>query len=188
MKAVSTTTETSDSQCKMQNERNTPREHRTCFWSRESEYLRNEYLVNNPLPFCEYCKTPGHPEKTCRSKSHNTANSTTDSNTHNQTTSRPQPLFPNNYGFQNHTQRQGQVHQNHNFRSSTNKPNQQRPSNNNNNNKKIPANQKYCFRFAAGMPCNKPPCMFLHECEGCGENHGTNYCDKFSSTPFFPQF
>ena len=152
---------------------------RTCVWSRENEYLRNMYLVNNPLPICVYCKTPGHPEKQCRSKSNNENNSTTNYQNFIQNMTNPQPLLSlnprNPYATQGHQP---------NFRPSQN--NNQKT--NNNNKKSIPPNQKYCFRFASHLPCHKPPCMFLHECQGCGRtDHGYNYWDKFTSTSFIPQ-
>ena len=154
---------------------------------------RNRYLVNNPLPICAYCKTPGHTENQCRAKANNTNNSTSDNQQqhNNRNTSQPQPLFSFYPRQPSHNNRQNQ--QNHNNSRSNggnhgnNRHNNFR-SNNNNNNRSLPPSQKYCFRFASGLPCNKPPCMFLHQCEGCSSyEHGLNYCTEISSSSFIPQ-
>ena len=162
----------------IQSERNMPPLEKTCHWSRESEDLRNKHLINNPLPICEKCKTPGHSEKTCRVKTKDT------DNTNSIASVLSQQILPyaQQLGQQYHsapttTTNQPWKPNNHNFR-----PSQQ----NNPSRGKTPPNKKYCWRYAQGTPCSKPPCMFLHSCEFCGEKHGSQFCNQNSSTNFIP--
>ena len=159
-----------------------PPEERSHRWDVESEELRNKHLINNPLPICEKCNTPGHQEKNCRVK---TKESTDKSNIasvlaeqllpiqwqlnqqgHN-STSDNQPSWKNRYNKNNTFRSQQQQH--------------------NNSSKSTPPNQKYCFRYAQGLYCQKERCIFLHSCELCGSTiHGAQQCDKVTSTNFTP--
>ena len=151
-----------DFRLRMQHERKAVK--KTVWWSRESEELRNKHLLNNPLPHCKHCKSPGHRDDQCRQKPHNNSNETAHHSHGNQ----------NNNSYQ-----QGRPPNNNNFR-----PHQ---NNNTSQSRSMPPSKKYCFRFSDGTPCSKPHCMFLHACERCGDNrHGAHACPQFTSTNFIP--
>ena len=169
----------------------------TCSWEYENDHLRNKYLLNNPLPICDHCETPGHMKHQCRAKNTNTNNNNNNNNSstgfHSQdhTSAPPQPLF--SYGQQQQFQsnRQGQSQQSSSFRGSQQNRSRQQRSNNNNNNhnnnrRGVPPSQKYCFRYGRGEICI-PPCMFLHACENCGDPaHGAYQCQTITSSNFIP--
>ena len=163
----------------IQSERNMPPTERTCWWSRESEDLRNRHLINNPLPVCEKCSIPGHTEKTCRRKDSKETNT-------NLASVLSQALFPVAQQLSKQPQPPGAASNPPWKTASSNFRPQPFTTNNNNNSNKLPPSKKYCWRYAQGTPCSKPPCIFLHSCEICGEKHGTHSCDKNTSTNFIP--
>ena len=180
-----------DFRLRIQHERNLPYEHRTVHWSRESDELRNLHLVNNPVPICENCNTPGHTVKLCRknmnnyNNNNNNYNSNYNSNYNNKNNNQNQQMnTPQNLQRFN---QQSPFRGPQNFQQFNQQSSFRGPQNNSSRPKSTPPNQKYCFRFAQGAPCSKPPCMFLHMCERCGDlQHGSLFCDKQTSTNFIP--
>ena len=169
-------------------------------WDEVSRTLKIQYLDDNQLPKCEYCRGPGHFVSKCKQKMEDDLASPSalgqrivdalqqpaqqpHYNPPPTPPSQPAPLMPPSYRPPNPGAGRGGNNGGGRRRRRRNPPNPAGGAGGNRHPSQVP-----CNYYNSNTACQQNPCPFLHVCDNCGQNdHAPGVCTRQpNNTPFHP--